>query len=207
MARRQTKHGRAQNGKKANVVIWGIIVVILVAAAVLFTANFHEDTKNKLKNAAYPQSYSEYVNEAARKYDLSPALIYAVIRTESNFDRNAHSSASAYGLMQITGDTFDYYMMLRGEEGKYTHDDLFDPAVNIDYGCAVLKSHLDTFGDEKAAVAAYNAGPGHVAEWLDNPNISLDGKTLITENIPFEETRNYVQRVEDAKNTYIELYY
>lgn len=207
MARRQTKHGRARNGKKANAVIWGIIVVILVAAAVLFTANFHEDTKNKLKNAAYPQSYSEYVNEAARKYDLSPALIYAVIRTESNFDRNAYSSASAYGLMQITGDTFDYYMMLRGEEGKYTHDDLFDPAINIDYGCAVLRSHLDTFGDEKTAVAAYNAGPGHVAVWLNDSDISPDGETLIAENIPFEETRNYVQRVEDAKETYIELYY
>lgn len=207
MAQRKAKRRRARKTKNANAVVWGIIVVILVTAAMLFTANFHEDTKNKLKNAAYPQSFSEYVNEAARKYDLNPALIYAVIRTESNFDITAHSSASAYGLMQITGDTFDYYMMRKGEEGKYTHDDLFDPAVNIDYGCAVLRNHLDIFGDEKTAVAAYNAGPGQVEEWLTDSDLSYDGKTLIAENIPFEETRNYVQRVEDAKNMYIELYY
>ena len=113
----------------------------------------------------------------------------------------------AHGLMQITEDTFDHYMMLKGEEGKYTYDDLFDPQVNIDYGSAVLRSHLDEFGDEKTAVAAYNAGPGQVESWLEDPNISSDGKTIIPENIPFDETRNYVQRVEDAKEVYHELYY
>lgn len=59
----------------------------------------------------------------------------------------------------------------------------------------------------ECAVAAYNAGPGNVEAWLTDPAISSDGKTLIVKNIPFEETRSYVQRVESAKEKYLELYY
>ena len=101
----QRHSGRsARSKKKSNVIIWGIVLAILIAAAVLLTANYHEDTKQKLKNASYPQSYSEYVNEAAHKYNLDPALIYAVIRTESGFDPNAHSAAYAYGRARADAD-------------------------------------------------------------------------------------------------------
>ena len=109
--------------------------------------------------------------------------------------------------MPFTEDTFEHYMNLRGEADKYTLEDLYDPAVNIEYGCNILRNHLDTFGDEECAVAAYNAGPGNVEAWLTDPAISSDGKTLIVKNIPFEETRSYVQRVESAKEKYLELYY
>ena len=74
-----------------------------------------------------------------------------------------------------------------------------EPSVNIEYGCAILRDLLNDFGDEKCAVAAYNAGPGNVYAWLADPAISPDGKTLIVENIPFEETRSYVERVESTK--------
>ena len=109
--------------------------------------------------------------------------------------------------MQITHDTFDHYRSLRGEEDVYSDEDIFDPEVNIDYGCNILRDHLDTFGNEECAVAAYNAGPGNVESWLEDPNISKDGKTLIVEKIPFDETRDYVDKVEDAKEMYIKLYY
>ncbi len=204
-----TRH--AHSGKKkssSGSAIFIIVAAALLIAAVLFiTARCHEDTREKVQNASYPRSYSDYVNASALKYNLNPALVYAVIRTESGFDASAGSGAGAYGLMQITNDTFEHYMLLRDEQGKYTFDDIFDPAVNIDFGCNILRHHLDTFGDEQCAVAAYNAGPGNVEAWLSDPNISPDGKTLIVENIPYDETRNYVQRVEDAKNMYIKLYY
>lgn len=212
MAQRHAAKGNAKHppSKRANrgiiALIWGIILTVVAGGVIFATSSYHESVRQRVKYSQYPRSYSEYVEQSAKKYDLETALVYAVIRTESNFNPDAQSGAGAHGLMQITEDTFDHYMFLRGEEGKYTLDDLYDPAVNIDYGCNILRDHLDQFGDEECAVAAYNAGPGNVLEWLSDPSVSSDGKTLIVENIPFEETRNYVDRVESAKKTYIELY-
>ena len=155
---------------------------VMIFAAVFVTSGYHERVKKRVQNSQYPQSYSEYVEKSAKEFDLEPALVYAVIRTESSFNVNAQSPAGAHGLMQITEDTFEHYMN-------------------------ILRNHLDTFGDEECAVAAYNAGPGNVEAWLTDPAISSDGKTLIVKNIPFEETRSYVQRVESAKEKYLELYY
>ena len=204
-------NNKVNSGKKgsrlANIVIWGIVLAVAAGAIIFAASGFHNQIKDKIKTSQYPQSYKEYVDKAAKDYDLDPALIYAVIRTESGFNANAESHAGAYGLMQITDDTFEHYMNLRGESGEYTVEDLFTPSVNIDYGCNILSDHINTFGDEKAAVAAYNAGPGNVEAWLFDPEISPDGKTLIVENIPFEETRNYVERVEYSKQAYKELYY
>lgn len=200
------KRKKRKHVSKGSVVV-GVILAVLLPAVVICTARCHENTREKVQNASYPRSYSDYVNASAIKYDLNPALIYAVIRTESGFNASAGSDAGACGLMQITSDTFEHYMRLRDEEDKYTYEDIFDPEVNIDYGCNILRHHLDTFGDEECAVAAYNAGPGSVETWLSDPDISPDGKTLITENIPYDETRNYVKRVEDAKSMYIKLYY
>lgn len=210
MAERQTagnNRGKKGNKKtKSNVVIWGIILAVLLGAVIFTTSNYHETIKQKLENSQYPLSYSEYVEQSAKKYNLEPALVYAVIRTESNFNPNARSAAGAHGLMQITDDTFAHYRGLREEAEDYSLEALYNPAVNIDYGCHILRDHLDIFGDERCAVAAYNAGPGNVEAWLENPNISPDGKTLETDSIPFEETRNYVHRVEEAKEKYAELY-
>ncbi len=205
-SKKSTKNTKSKKKKGITAAVWGIILAVLVGAALLTTSSFHEKIKKKVESQQYPLSYSDYVDKAAKDYDLDPNLIYAVIRTESGFNPDAGSSAGACGLMQITGDTFETYMNIRGESGKYSVDDLFDPAVNIDYGCFILRDHLDTFGDEECAVAAYNAGPNSVREWLDDPNISSDGHTLITDNIPYDETRDYVRKVENAKAMYKKLY-
>ena len=214
MAAKHTKKGGRGSKKKkkrlAPAVLVGATVLVIgcvIAGIILLvTSGFHEKVTDKVKQQQYPRSYSDYVNKAAKAYDLDPNLIYAVIRTESSFNPDAGSEAGACGLMQITPETLDTYMHIRGESNEYTYEDLFDPAVNIDYGCYILRDHLDTFGDEECAVAAYNAGPGNVSNWLNDPNISEDGKTLITENIPYDETRDYVKKVEDTKNVYKKLY-
>ena len=154
--------------------------------------------------AAYPLEYTELVDKAAKDYNLEPALIYGVIHTESRFDPDAGSSVGARGLMQIMPETFDWLMEKRDEKGKYTADDLYDPAVNIDYGCYLLRFFLDYYGNEQCAVAAYNAG-FEVSNWLEDPNCSSDGMTL--DVIPYPETSDYVEKVESAKNKYNELYF
>lgn len=204
--RRGKTNKKTASGKKGRVVIWGMIVLIVALAAVFITSGYHEQVTQRVKQNLYPQGYSEYVEQSAKEFDLDPALVYAVIRTESNFNPDAVSGAGAHGLMQITDDTFAHYGDLRGESGDYSTEALYDPALNIEYGCHILRDLLDTFGDERCAVAAYNAGPGNVEKWLADEDISPDGKTLVTENIPFEETRSYVERVEESKEMYHQLY-
>ena len=76
--------------------------------------------------------------------------------------------------------------------------------MNIDYGSYLLRYFLDYYGNEKCAVAAYNAG-FEVSNWLEDPNCSPDGMTL--DVIPYPETSEYVVKVENAKQKYIELYF
>jgi soluble lytic murein transglycosylase-like protein len=112
------------------------------------------------------------IQQAAAKYNLSPELIRSVIRAESNFQAEAVSPAGAKGLMQLMPET--------AKELGVTNP--FDIQQNIDGGARYLRQMLDRFGgDLKRALAAYNAGPGAVEQY--------NGE------VPFSETRQYVQRV------------
>lgn len=112
------------------------------------------------------------VQQAAAKYSLSPELIRGVIRAESNYKVDAVSSAGARGLMQLMPET--------ARELGVTNP--FDIRQNIDGGARYLRQMLDRFGgDLKLALAAYNAGPGAVEQFNGD--------------VPFAETRQYVQRV------------
>ena len=201
---RRTRKRNTKKGGKAKVVIISIIAVALAVTAVLTATHFYKTTENNLEKSAYPLEYTDLVNKAAKDYNLQPALIYGVIHTESRFDPEAGSSVGALGLMQIMPETFDWLQEKRGEAGKYTTEDLYTPSVNIDYGSYLLRYFLDYYGNEKCAVAAYNAG-FEVSNWLEDPNCSPDGMTL--DVIPYPETSEYVVKVENAKQKYIELYF
>ena len=154
--------------------------------------------KPYLKKFEYPLKYSEYVNEAAGKYNLDPFLIYSVIKAESKFNPEAESSKNAQGLMQITPETADW---AKEKMGISPETDIFDPQVNIDVGSWYLaKLLVDHDGNLVAALAAYNAGSSNVNEWKDE-----DG-SFIAENIEFEETYVYVEKITEYYKTYQKLY-
>jgi soluble lytic murein transglycosylase len=140
----------------------------------------------------YPQPYDAEVLTAAKLTGLSPQLIYSVMRQESLYRRDALSSAGARGLLQMLPET------ARRTASKWNRprpaaDDLFNPVVNVPLGAANLRSLIDRFGGQTlVALAGYNAGPNAAARWL--PPQSLDPDIWI-ENIPYNETRNYVQRI------------
>lgn len=201
---RRTRKRNTKKGGKIKVVIISIVAIALAVTAVLVATNFYKKTENNLEKSAYPLEYTDLVNKAAKDYNLQPALIYGVIHTESRFNPDAGSSVGAVGLMQIMPETFDWLQEKRGEAGKYTTEDLYTPSVNIDYGSYLLRYFLDYYGNEKCAVAAYNAG-FEVSNWLEDPNCSPDGMTL--DVIPYPETSEYVVKVESAKQKYIELYF
>lgn len=201
---RRTRKRNTKKGGKIKVVIISIVAIALAVTAVLVATHFYKKTENNLEKSAYPLEYTDLVNKAAKDYNLQPALIYGVIHTESRFNPDAGSSVGALGLMQIMPETFDWLQEKRGEAGKYTTEDLYTPSVNIDYGSYLLRYFLDYYGNEKCAVAAYNAG-FEVSNWLEDPNCSPDGMTL--DVIPYPETSEYVVKVENAKQKYIELYF
>lgn len=156
---------------------------------------------NILYKAMYPTEYEDLVVKYSRLNDLEPTLVFAVIRCESGFDKDAMSHKDAHGLMQITPETLEWLVMV---EGGSELPDMYDPEQNIKYGTALLKLHLDEFGNYREMLAAYHAGRGAVNTWLKDPQYSADGKTL--DKIPYGDTNNYVNKVLNVKKTYDKLF-
>lgn len=202
--RNSKRRYKEKGGFLKNFLLWILVLVIFAGAILFMLGHFNEDTKDKLEKLNYPIDYSEYVEKAASDYGLEPSIIYSIIRTESNFNPDAQSNAGAYGIMQIMPSSFDWLQELRGEEGKYDADALFEPEICIDYGSYLLKYFYDYYGNEQCAVAAYNAG-FVVSDWLADPQYSSDGETL--DDIPYPETNDYVTKVQSAKEMYEKLYF
>jgi len=140
----------------------------------------------------YPRPFDPQVEQAARLTQLAPELIYAVLRQESLYRVDAVSSADARGLMQLQLDTARRTAR-QWKRPQPALADLFDPATNILLGATRLRTLLDQFdGQTPIALAAYNAGSNAVTRWL--PRRPMDSDVWI-ENIPYGETRIYVQRI------------
>lgn len=141
-----------------------------------------------------PKKYSEIVEKYSDEYNIDEYLVYSVIHAESGFKKEAVSHKAAKGLMQITESTGQWAAEKIGIEDFETND-LLEPETNIKIGCWYLSELLEQFDGEKTtALAAYNAGSGKVNGWLSEAEYSLDGKTL--NKIPYEETLNYVRKIE-----------
>jgi soluble lytic murein transglycosylase len=140
----------------------------------------------------YPRPYDAPVKAGARLTGLTPEIVYSVIRQESLYRNDAVSTANARGLMQLQLDT----ARRTARQWKLSAPSdiaLFDPAVNVVLGAAQLKLLLDRFGEQlPVALAAYNAGPNAAQRWL--PPVPMEPDIWI-ENIPYSETRGYVQRI------------
>ena len=150
----------------------------------------------------YPLSdYKTEIIAAADKYGIDRALVFAMIRTESGFNKDAVSDKGAVGLMQMTERTAEYVARLRGIENY----DIIDAATNIDFGCYYYKYLENRFGDMNVSLAAYNAGEGKVFGWLKDERYSIDGKTLY--KTPKKETDEYVVKVNKSFRKYKNLYF
>jgi len=143
--------------------------------------------------------YRSEIEAVSRKYGLEPELVTAVVRQESRFQPNAVSRVGAQGLMQLMPETADDIARRRGMDPP--GERIFEPVLNLDFGCWYLHDLLAYFDGEVAtAVAAYNAGPSITRKWLEDPTCSSDGRTLDT--IPYAETANYVRRVMRYREDY-----
>lgn len=177
------------------------IISLLIASALI--AFFWTKIDTAIEKKSHPTEHLEIVEKYADAHSVPKELILAVIKTESKFRSDAVSSAGAIGLMQITPKTFVWLC----EKNSDTANDpnlLYTPEINIQYGVYYLDMLYSEFGSWESALAAYNAGPSKVREWLKNDEYASDG---VIAKIPYKETREYVQKVMKAKNKYTELYF
>lgn len=159
--------------------------------------------------AGIREAYPVLPTTVSAEFDgrVDHALAHALIRQESEFDQNAKSSSGALGLMQLMPKTAAYVAKKMGVQHR--KDDLTsDPSHNVLLGSRYIADQMDGFNNPYLAIAAYNAGPGRVKQWLnvigDPRNPQVDAIDWI-ESIPVYETRNYVQRVVENRNIYSEL--
>ncbi len=140
----------------------------------------------------YPRPFRAVVDAAARRTRLAPDLVEGVIRQESLYRADAVSPVGALGLMQLMPQTARRAARHWGMR-RPQMSDLFVPSINVALGTAQLRSLLDRFGGHvPLALAGYNAGTAAVVRWLPLEPIAGD---VWVENIPYSETREYVERI------------
>jgi soluble lytic murein transglycosylase len=163
----------------------------VVAAAFLYV---HETEPGWWVRLWYPLRYEAIVRGHAQNYRLDPVLLAAVIYQESKFQADVESRSGAIGLMQLLPDTAKGIAIHTGGN-RFRVQDLYTPEINVRYGAWYLRHLMDKYGDERTALAAYNAGQDNVDRWRQ------EGRGVV-----FAETRAYVARVEDLKKIYRDAY-
>jgi soluble lytic murein transglycosylase len=155
--------------------------------------NTSEKTPNVIDfEQRFPTPFREAVMQRSRDIGLDPAYVYGLIRQESRFIMDARSGVGASGLMQVMPATARETARHIGLTG-FTANQINDRDTNIIIGTAYLKRALDDFGGSMPlAAAAYNAGPGRPRSWRNGPVLEA---AIWAENVPFNETRDYVKKV------------
>ena len=178
-----------------------------------------------VSNLAVKQAdkYRPLVHQFAEQYRISPSLVFAVIRTESNFNPYAVSSAPAYGLMQLvpTSGGREAYRKAKGKDVAPSRDYLFDPSNNVELGTAYLNvlmfNQLENVehhvSREYCVIAAYNTGPSNVFRTFSrdrtaavNQINSLQPAAVYDQlraNLPYEETRHYLEKVTTYRKAFV----
>jgi soluble lytic murein transglycosylase len=169
------------------------LLLLAAVAAVIFVAvdRTKPDWYQRLR---YPLEYEQLVRRSARAYGVDPALVAAVIYSESRFEADAVSSAGAIGLMQLLPETGRWIATTTGGV-RFRVRDLYNPRINVRYGTFYLGRLLEKYDDVRLALAAYHAGQTNADRWLARGG-----------EIGFPDTRAYVDTVLEAREAYREAY-
>ncbi len=187
---KKSRYGRLRRRRRRGAVL--LVVLVLALSALPFLLKAPET----VRRITHPLEHEETIRAAAAEYNVEPTLVAAVIRTESRFDPEVESPQGAYGLMQIRPETARFISERGGMGSDYRY-----PKTNIRMGTWYLGYlHYRYDSDERLVLAAYNSGEGQVDNWISDEGFD------VAHDIPFEETRNYVENVLEARDTYAELY-
>ena len=197
-SRRAESQRRTQVRRRRAVLALGALAVVAIAVIAAFPT-----VKKAVQEFTLPLQHEDIIRQQAADKHLDPALVAGVIYAETKFDPRT-SAAGAEGLMQILPQTAEFLAHKSGAT-TFTTADLATPQVNIAYGSYYLRYLLDEYGGKLVpAIAAYNGGEANVSRWLARAH--AHGHGLRVTDIPFPETRAYVQRVLQAQHDYRHTY-
>jgi len=178
----------------------GLALAVAAVGAVSLSSSWFD---HAVKEIALPLRHEDIIRQQARAKRLDPALVAGVIYVETKFVPRT-SGAGAKGLMQLLPSTARF-LARRTHGTAFQIRDLATPQVNIAYGSYYLRYLLDRYGQsEVPAVAAYNGGETNVDRWVAAAGGSA--RDLSASDIPFSETRAYVQKVMSAQREYRRSY-
>ena len=196
---RANSRARVRAGRRRLAILLAVILGVVAAVALAARG----PVENAVLEITLPLRHEDIIRQQAADKDLDPALIAAICYQESKFqDRTSH--AGARGVMQLLPSTADYIARKSGGT-QFVQGDLADPQINISYGSWYLRYLLDHYsGNERLAIAAYNAGETNVDRWVEKAG--GPGEFTTDEDIPFAETRAYVSSVEEKQDLYRRKY-
>jgi soluble lytic murein transglycosylase len=170
---------------------------------VLSPAGDPENAPVFIQRLFYPILFDNLIFTEAEQHEVDPALLLAIMRQESLFEESAESFAGARGLMQVMPATGDYVAERSDFEREYHPDQLWLPYISVKFGAWYISQQLGMFdGNQFAALAAYNAGPGNVLEWIK----ASDDLDIFVERIPYRESRVYIRNIYVNLAAYRHLY-
>lgn len=168
-----------------------------------YSQMFPEEMGKEEWDIFYPLNYWDQIKNWAKNRDLDAYQVAGFIRQETVFSPRAKSGANAYGLMQLLIPTARTLAKKYGVEAAISAETLFQPALNIELGTAYIRDQYDKFGRVEFVAIAYNAGPGRVPQWRATLPYEMDE---FVEEIPFKETKGYVQGIIRNSAQYRRLY-
>ena len=168
-----------------------------------YSQMFPEEMGREEWDIFYPLTNWDQISAWAKHRNLDHYQVAGLIRQESVFNPRAKSPAKAYGLMQLILPTAQSVARKYGSAASISIESLFLPALNIELGTAYMRDQLDKFGRIEYMAVAYNAGPGRVPQWRSTLPMEIDE---FVEEIPFKETKAYVQGVIRNSAQYRRLY-
>ncbi len=179
-----------------------------LALLVILIALFVCVLPDALERVNYPVMYREWIEEFSLSFNLDPALVAAIVYTESGYDTSATSSVGARGLMQLMPSTAEWIHPKLNKAYAFDESALYTVDGSLTYGCWYLDFLWKRYqGDLTSVIAAYHAGQGQVDLWRKDASLCPDGVHLTTIPEKARATRHYVEKVNKAYEYYREVYH
>ena len=172
-----------------------MLLIILLAIVLSYGIIAYQTSRTQI-------NYQDQITETSENFNIDPLLTASIVKVESDFDNDAQSHQGAQGLMQLLDETARHSAEVIGMD--YYPEKLNDIDYNLNLGVGYYNYLIKYYNNQKLALAAYNGGVGNVDKWIkdgvldkNNPDIS---------KIPFDETRQYVTKVEATYDVYKTFY-